>query len=612
MRRQRGSLIGAMVADTAKTIPEADIEVSEAIDFVEYYRRKSEEATALTDIRWNPKGTIVVTPPWNFPCSIPIGGISAALAAGNCVIFKPANEAILVGWILAQCFWDAGIPQNVLQFLPCEDEPEGSTLIKDPRVASVILTGATATAKHFMKMRPGLDLMAETGGKNAIIVTSMADRDLAVKNIVQSAFGHAGQKCSACSLLILEAEVYDDDRFLQHLRDASASLKTGSQWDLATKVPPLIKPPSETLWKGLTELQDEETWLLETKQDPSNPNIWSPGIKLGVKEGSFCHLTELFGPVLSIMRADNLEHAIKIANSTQYGLTAGLQSLDEREHTLWCNRIEAGNCYINRTITGAIVQRQPFGGCKQSSFGKGANAGGPNYVMQLMNPEQVGLPEITEEIPEKLDFLNEIGMKMGWNSKQKALWQASLSSYFYYWRTYFSQSHDLSKVIGQDNYLLYKPHPKVVLKLNSQDELVDVLRVVAAAMICGTSLEISVDKKDLIPKIPGIELNIEDENTFCAKIASGKIQRIRLISKPLEKLMLSLAAAGVNVHQGPVLANGRLELLNMIREISLSVDYHRYGYLGIREGEERSPLKPSKFEEEAGGIRCSCCQPSGK
>ncbi len=197
LRNMREELMAAMLADGGKIPTESDPEISEAIDFVEYYRKQWAN-------EGNPKGIILVASPWNFPVAIPVGGIAAALITGNAVLFKPAPEAILTGWKLAQAFWNAGVPKTTLQFLPCDDEPVGSALIQNPKIASVILTGATQTARHFLKLRPSLDLMAETGGKNSLIVSSMADRDLAIRDLVHSAFGHAGQKCSACSLGILE------------------------------------------------------------------------------------------------------------------------------------------------------------------------------------------------------------------------------------------------------------------------------------------------------------------------------------------------------------------------------------------------------------------------
>ncbi len=606
LRRQRANLIGSMVADTGKTVYEADIEVSEAIDFVEYYRRNAEEVGMLQDIQWKPKGTVVVAPPWNFPCSISVGGIAAALAAGNCVIFKPATEAILAGWTLIQTFWDAGISPEILQFLPCEDEPVGSQLIKDPRVAAIVLTGSTETAKLFFKMRPGLDLLAETGGKNAIIVTSLADRDLAIKDIIQSAFGHAGQKCSACSLLILEAELYDDKKFMSNLCDATASLKVGSPWDPQTKVPPLIRTPGEALTKGLTELEEGEEWLLQPKQDSENPNLWSPGIKIGVKENSFSYKTELFGPVLSVLRADNLDHALKLANGTPYGLTSGIQTLDERERLHWVEEIEAGNLYINRGITGAIVQRQPFGGCKASSFGPGAKAGGPNYVMQLMNALQNSLPKEKEALPKVLRELEEFAADLDWNSQEQDLWKASLGSYAFYYKHYFRKKHDPSQILGQDNFQSYKPRKQMVLRVQKEDKPIDVLRTIASALVCGVPLEISVDEGRRVLDFKNIKCIRENESEFCNRISKDKVTHIRLLSPCSNALRDAMANGAVNVHRGPVLANGRIELLHMLQEVSISFDYHRYGYLGERETEKRSPLKPSKQEEMTANGRCCC------
>jgi len=210
---------------------------------------------------------------------------------GNCVIFKPAPEAVLSGWVLVNALWNAGIPKEVLQFINCADDPVGSRLIKDERLDGVILTGATSTARLFMQMRPALNLSAETGGKNAIIISSLSDRDLAIKDLTQSAFGHSGQKCSAASLAILEAEVYDDPHFRQQLKDAVMSLTVGNSWDLSSKVIPLIREPGDALLRALTTLEEGEEWLVKPQQDSSNPNLWSPGVKWGVKQGSFMHQT---------------------------------------------------------------------------------------------------------------------------------------------------------------------------------------------------------------------------------------------------------------------------------------------------------------------------------
>lgn len=565
LRNNRGRLITAMMDDTAKTVFEGDVEVSEAIDFAEYYARDLLEIASMKDLQWSPRGVVLVAPPWNFPCSIPAGGILAALAAGNSVIFKPAPEAILVGWELAQLFWKAGVSKQELQFMLGEDDTIGSYLVKDPRISAVVLTGATSTAQMMLKMRPSMHLFAETGGKNAMILSNLCDRDLAVKDLVQSAFGHAGQKCSACSLAILEKELYDDPQFKEHLRDAAASLHVGDPRDLTTKVSPLIREPNPALKRGLTSLDEGEEWLLEPKQDAKDPLLWSPGIKLGVKPGSFTHQTELFGPVLGLMRADSLQQAIEIANATPYGLTSGLHSLDKREQQEWLEKIQAGNCYINRGITGAIVQRQPFGGCKDSGFGPGAKAGGPNYVMQLMKPEQTTMPE------EKADF-DETPQEMDLEESQKQLWKASVQSYNYYWQKYFSQKHDPSKVLGQYNILMYKPHDYQVLRLQENDSLTDVWRFVSAAAICHANVEISTAKP-----IAYSQAIVESDEEFILRLEKQKFPRVRFLSQPSEALLAKLADISCRYQVAPILANGRVELLHYLREVSLSIDHHRYG-----------------------------------
>ncbi|HEX4351560.1 MAG TPA: bifunctional proline dehydrogenase/L-glutamate gamma-semialdehyde dehydrogenase, partial [Polyangiales bacterium] len=330
LRESRGELIAAMLLDAGKRIEQADAEVSEAIDFAEYYARVFDEHARATEFALDAKGVVVVTPPWNFPLAIPASGTFAALVAGNSVILKPALETLLVGERLAAICFRAGVPADALQLVFCQDDV-GSQLIRDPRVASVVLTGATSTARKFCELRPGLDLLAETGGKNAIIVSALADRDLAIKEILASAFGHAGQKCSAASLLICTAEVYDEPSFREVLRDATASLPVGSAWDARSVVTPLIQPPSGPLLRAITSLDSGERWLVEPRVDPDNPRLLGPGIKLDVAADSFSHRTELFGPILSMMRANDLDHAIALANATPYGLTAGLFSLDERE-----------------------------------------------------------------------------------------------------------------------------------------------------------------------------------------------------------------------------------------------------------------------------------------
>lgn len=597
LRVKRAHFIGIMIADGGKTILEADTECSEAIDFAEYYLRSMMRYNSLEDLIFTPRGTILIAPPWNFPISIPAGGLLAALVTGNCALFKPAPEAVLCGWELVKLFWEAGVPKDVLQFINCADEPIGSNLIKDPRVDSVILTGATATAKLFLQLRPGLHLCAETGGKNALIITAMADKDLAIKDLIHSAFSHNGQKCSAASLAILEKEVYEDEKFLRQLKDAASSLKIGSAWNSQSKITPLITPPRAELLRGLTTLEPGESWLLKPRQDPNNPNLWSPGIKLGVTKRSFTQQTEFFGPLLALIRADHLDHALQIANSTPYGLTSGIHTLDEREQKKWQTGIIAGNCYINRTITGALVQRQPFGGCKKSSFGNGAKAGGPNYLLQFMHATQKYLPKEKAPVNIWVNRLSTFLEKFDLSTEELGTWYVSVANYAFWWQR-FKRDYDPTKIVGQDNIQRYVPYKKIVLRLYPENAPLDYLRLFAAALTTETPIQISwLRKGKQFPPnanwqalLPLFNLTEESEEEFLDRVRSGDIKRVRMISKASKELLSASSTSACYINDAPVLANGRLELLHYLREVSLSIDYHRYGNLGLRENEMRRPV----------------------
>lgn len=596
IREKRADLLGAMMRDAGKTFPESDPEVSEAVDFVEYYRRQIQKMYSAPDLEWSAKGPFLVTPPWNFPCAIPIGGICAALIAGNPVIFKPAPETVLVGWMLVNIFWEAGIPKDVLQFINCEDEPLGSELIRDSRIAAVILTGATQTALKFLEMRPSLDLSAETGGKNAMVISALSDRDLATQDLILSAFGHSGQKCSACSLAILEAEVYDDPSFMHQLKDAAESLFVGPADDLRTKVGPLIRSPSDALSKGLVMLEEGEEWLLEPKKVSDSPNLYSPGIKKGVKVHSFTQKTELFGPVLGLIRAESFEEAVQIANSTEYGLTSGLHSLDDREHDYWMEHIQAGNLYINRTTTGAIVRRQPFGGCKKSSFGNQLKAGGPNYLYEMMHCKQASLPKHKLPINEAVNSLVVHLDKIDLDAQQLGVWTASLANYAY-WNKRMHLIRDPSKLVGQDNLFKYVPRKNVNFRIEPGTSIFDALRAIAACLSCNAPMILSFDSEKTNQtgfdwKELGNHLVYRDETDehLLHRIETGQIQRLRYLNPPPENLYNAAAKSGCYLATQPVLANGRYELLQYLREVSISRNYHRYGNLGIREGELRKPI----------------------
>ncbi|MBL4637607.1 MAG: bifunctional proline dehydrogenase/L-glutamate gamma-semialdehyde dehydrogenase [Kofleriaceae bacterium] len=611
LRIARGDLMGAAMADGAKIFTESDPEVSEAIDFAEYYALSAQRLYASETLEVEPMGVVVVVPPWNFPIAIPCGGIAAALAAGNTVILKPASHTVLVAYELCKCFWRAGVPKEALQFVPCSGAKGGAQLVSSPLVDVVILTGGTDTAMQMLKARPDMNLLAETGGKNATIVTAMSDREQAIKHVVQSAFGHAGQKCSATSLLILEAEVYDDESFKETLCDAVRSLEVGSAWDISTRMGPTIYAPGGDLERAQKELEEGESWAVRPRRAGDNPNLWSPGIKWGVRPGNYTHRTEFFGPVLGVLRADNLEHAIDLVNQTGYGLTSGLESLDSREQIIWKDQIRAGNLYINRGTTGAIVLRQPFGGMGKSVFGPGIKAGGPNYVAQLLrfsdradSPEnhpdlaQVSNTEVFQ-LCKDLQALPE--GQAGINSSDIHRLLRAAASYSSAYDAEFGIEHDHFKLLGQDNIRRYLPAQALRIRVHKDDSGYDIFARVCAARICGCRVTLSSSSEqqsDVLRAIDqlteawgaSIEFVVESDSELAAIIAESQTDRVRYSSPdkvPLE-VREAIGDTGIYIASTPVLQEGRIELLWYMMEQSLCVDYHRYGNLGIRGDETRS------------------------
>ncbi len=604
IRRARGDLLRAALANGGKTLAESDPEVSEAVDFVEFYRASAREFFDLPSVEARGLGVIVVVPPWNFPIAIPCGGIAAALAAGNTVILKPASDAVLIAWELGQCFWRGGVPRDTLQFLPCPGSGAGQRLVTHPDVAAVILTGGTDTALGLLKARPDLRLCAETGGKNATIVTALADREQAIKHVLHSAFSHSGQKCSATSLLLLEAEVYDDPQFKRLLVDAVQSLTVGSAWDLATQIGPLIRPPSGELARALTTLEPGENWAVEPRPIGDNPHLWSPGVKWDVAPGSSTHLTEFFGPLLGVLRFTKLSEAIALVNATGYGLTSGLESLDEREQAEWRDGIRAGNLYINRPTTGAIVLRQPFGGMGKSCFGPGMKAGGPHYVAQFMTFADQPAPAIAGPIANpRLRDLHarltavEIDAPVG----EVARLLAALTSYDRWAREEFGREHDHGRLLGQDNFRRYLPFPEIRVRVHPADSFFELFARVCAAQAAGCRVVVSTPPETDFPAVrmlddltdawaARLEFLEESDAQLEAALRAGEVARVRFAAPARVPVALRAAAAERQVHlaDGPVLGEGRIELLWHLREQSVSVDYHRYGNLGARAGERRA------------------------
>lgn len=563
LERHRADLISAMIHEGSKTIAQADPEVSEAIDFARYYADLAVDLDTVEGQRFEPFGVVAVVPPWNFPVAIPAGGVLAALAAGNGVVFKPAPEVPRCAEVVWEAMAQAGLPDGLVQFLRVPDNEVGRHLVTS--VDAVILTGSYDTASLFKGWKPDLRLFAETSGKNALVVTPNADLDLAAADLVASAFGHAGQKCSAASLAILVGSVYDSERFRRQIVDATRSLMVGDATDPATDMTPLAAPMSDRLERAFTVLDPGESWLLEPRH--LEDRTWTPGIKDGVRPGSWFHRTECFGPVLGLMPADDLDHAIDLQNAVEYGLTAGIHSLDADELDHWTARVEAGNAYLNRHITGAIVRRQPFGGWKKSSVGPGAKAGGPNYVAQFGHWWDEGRPSTQRAEPSPAIRELTAAFSSEWLDD-------AVASDEYWWRSEFGVEHDPSQLVVESNVFRYRPRPQIVIRAPEGVDPVATVRVLAAAVVCGTPARVS----SAVP-IPGVDTVVESDAAFRASLSTLEGVRVRHIGQAPTDLHAAAWTSGVDLADGPVMRTGRLEMLYHLREQAVSRTRHRFGNL---------------------------------
>ncbi len=533
----RASLIAVMARDGGKTVGEADPEVSEAVDYLRFYGAHRAPGPS------SPRGVVLVVPPWNFPLAIPAGGVAAGLAAGNAVILKPAPEAVATSWALVQSLWEAGVPRDVLQFVPTRDDEVGRALVTHAGVDAVILTGGFETARLFTSWRADLTLLAETSGKNALIVTGSADVDAAVRDLVQSAFGHAGQKCSAASLAIIDAATEANPRFWSQLSDAVSGLVVGDATELGTTVGPLIRPPEAALERAL-RLEAGESWVVEPRPLDDAGYRWRPGVKRGVAPGSWAHTHEWFGPVLGIMSAPDLATAIRWQNEIPFGLTGGVHSLDPDELETWIEGAEVGNAYVNRGVTGAIVGRQPFGGWRRSSVGPTAKAGGPHYVDALRD-----WPAVTDA--------------------PTALAQART-----WWAAVGSRALDPTGLAGERNVRRYRRASRpIAVRVDDTLDGAAVAMLTGLVDLLGVTVEVSAARE-----VAGLVTRVESIDDLVAR--AGRLTRVRWLSAeevPAQRLL----DAGASVDRRPLAQSGAVEAPRWLLEQSVAITVTRYGALGL-------------------------------
>ena len=409
MRRRRDELSGIEIREAGKPWREADADVTESIDFCEYYGRAAVELFEprrlgafigeLDQVFYQPRGVTVVISPWNFPMALCCGMTTASLATGNATIVKPSRQTPAIARIMCEILWEAGVPRDVLQLVAGPGSTVGAALIRDPRVNMIAFTGSkqvglgiiesaavTPAGQPYVKK-----VIAEMGGKNAIIVDASADLDEAVLGVRQSAFGYCGQKCSACSRVVVVDSAYE--QFLKRLVESTETLVIGDPMEPSTDFGPIIDPSAAAGIREYVEIAANEGRLETSIEIPAGleeavgkPYV-APHIFSGIERHHRLANEEVFGPVLAVMRVKDFGEALDVANATEYKLTGGVYSRKPAHLHRALREFRVGNLYLNRSCTGALVGRQPFGGFGLS--GIGSKAGGLDYLLQFVEPRTV-------------------------------------------------------------------------------------------------------------------------------------------------------------------------------------------------------------------------------
>ncbi len=401
--RDRMKLIAIEVLEAGKTWEEADGDIAEAIDFCRYYAKDMLRLSRPKNCSnipgetsfyvYQPKGVSVVIAPWNFPLAILTGMVAGSYVTGNTVVMKPAEQTPIIAHFLMKAFTEAGAPAGTVNLIQGYGEEVGEYLTSHKSTAIICFTGSKAVGLHIMgkvgQIQPGQKsvkrVICEMGGKNAVIIDNDADLDEAVGGVLYSAFGYQGQKCSAASRVIVLEEVYP--RFVERLVEAAKSIKVGASEDPTSYMGPVIDSEAQARILKTIEAAKNEAELAFQGSAPSEGYFVPPTIFKNCKPNSSIAQDEIFGPVLAVIKAKNIDDAIEIANSTDYALTGGLFSRSPANIEKTKAQLEVGNLYVNRGITGAMVERHPFGGFKMS--GLGSKTGGPDYLIQFMDPKVV-------------------------------------------------------------------------------------------------------------------------------------------------------------------------------------------------------------------------------
>ncbi len=575
---QRGPLITAMISDAGRTATEADAEVADAIHVARRYAEMTREnARDLADLAADPLGTVVVVPSRKLPLAEPLASTLAALLAGNAVILKPPPESALTSWHMAGLLWEAGIPRDILQFTPAPDRHIGSKLIVSREVAAVALTGSRTTTAQFKKWSPSLRLHASGTGGGSMLITGSAHIDQAIADLIQAAFSQGGQTGGAVFHAIVDSSLYQNQDFLRRLAGAASSLPTGSAWDAATVVTPLPRDPQRAFEKAGQLAENHRGWLLEPRMIRGNPKLWTPGIRFcaGLEDPVIPPTAS--APLLGLIEARSLEEGIAIQNDPSLGVVAALHSLDQRDIDVWLEKIEAAAVFVNRRPTSHDIHRQFSVGWKHPPAAAAANLPGPDDLATFARWEQAAIPQTKHRPGDHLLHILEYAGHWLKSGVENEIIAAAAASYQYHWDHLFSAP---PKPDPKGRLVRYRPLPDgVLIRFVSTPEASSLCGILIASLVTDTPVETSLAAPSAFADALGMDTIVESNETLAARIAGGSLRADRLrapMGAPFA-IYRAAAEAGIPVSEAPIVANGRIELLQYLRQQTVCLPPPRPG-----------------------------------
>lgn len=594
----RARLIEVAMSETCLTFDEVDQDVSRSVDLANYYAHLARQLDRMQGARFEPVQLTLVIPGWVPPVSSIANGVLTVLAAGSAALLVPPPRTERTAAILARVLWATDLPEDLVQLAANDhqrlsDEQISRTLIVDSRIERVLMQGQYETAAHFLDWRADLPLIGASGGKSSAIVTPAADYDLAARDLANSVIASGGQNPLRPSVVILVGAAARSERFTEQLADALASKRVGYPSDPVVDAGPLVTRADSKALEQLTSLAEGERWVLQPRSMDDTGRLWTAGIRVGVTRDSAAVTSDAKVPVVNLIAVRTLDEAIELQNSLDYGLGAGLYSLDRAEIAQWVQGVAAGNLYVNRDMLGVRVQQQPIGGWGRSMIGTKLKSGGPNALTHLGRwradeHEQSntlhlrGLEEHTSRLIEAL----QPSLKF---EEFERVRRTALSCQIA-WNETFGEVTDISNLRVERNLFRYRPAP-CLIRFSADASAAELGQVLVAASAARAPIALSTAWE--LPPVLQRELAereavviVESDEAFLQRMRTEGLRdypRLRLLGGSRKAVLSALRnAVDIAVFSDDVTLAGRVEMLPFLREQAISITAHRFGRVDER------------------------------